>query len=163
MTSKSLAPRPSDGKSTVGGPSPCVKTCRRASARVTIMYLIIAELEQPPRIGAADLDAVILADRAGVEPKGGVIDILERPVGREHDPVAADFGERVHQRGRMELAGSRDMEIGAEIFAHALLGRIIVPVRNPGIGIVDAPQRERQVLAHMAENDLQPRMRIEQA
>src|SRR5258707_8019348 len=36
MGSKSVAPRPSDGSSTIIGPSPCASTSRRASSRVTM-------------------------------------------------------------------------------------------------------------------------------
>ena len=49
------------------------------------------ELEQLQRVGATDLRAVDLRDRAGVEPSGGVVDVLERPVGREQDVIRADL------------------------------------------------------------------------
>src|SRR5579872_4985734 len=110
MASKSFAPRPSDGNSTIGRPSPCTRTSRRAAPRVTIhrwgggLVSVIPELEQSPRVGAADLDAVVLADWARVEPERRMVDILERPVGREHHPVAADLGDGVQQRRRMEVA-----------------------------------------------------------
>ena len=108
---------------------------------------VISELEQPLRIGAADLEPVVLADRAGIEPIGGVIDILERPVGREHDPVGAELEHGGEQRRRVEIARRRDVEIFAEIVAHRPLRRIAVAVRDPGVGVVDAPERERQILA----------------
>jgi hypothetical protein len=47
--------------------------------------------------------------------------------------------------------------------SHPLLCRIIMLLRDTGIGVIDAPDGIRQVLAHMAEDDLQSRVRIEQA
>jgi hypothetical protein len=43
------------------------------------------ELEQLQSVGATDLQAIHLRDRAGVEPSSGMVDVLERPVGREQD------------------------------------------------------------------------------
>src|SRR5580693_1904221 len=124
---------------------------------------LIRNPEQPPRVLAPDLHPIILADRAGVEPIGGVVDVLERPVGREHDAVGADFQHGVVERRRVEIARRGDVEIFAEVLAQPLFCRPAVPVLDPGIGIVDPPHRERQVLAHMAEDDLQARMGVEQA
>src|ERR1700689_2344481 len=97
----------------------------------------VPEPEQPPRILPADLRPVILADRAGIEPDRGVVDVLERPVGREHDAVSADFEHGVVERRRVEIARRGDVEILAEIFAQPLLCRPAVPVLDPGIGVVD--------------------------
>ena len=63
----------------------------------------------------------------------------------------------------VEIARRGDIEIFAEIVADRFLRRIFVAVVDPAIGVVDPPQRVRQVLAQMAENDLQPRMGVEQA
>src|SRR5262249_15374176 len=63
-----------------------------------------AQLEQLQRVGAADLAPVVLADRRGVEPLGGVVDVLERPVGGEQDAVGADLEHRVEQRLGAEVA-----------------------------------------------------------
>src|SRR5262245_54801066 len=46
-----------------------------------------AELEEPDRVRAPDLHAVGFADACRVEPFGRVVDVLERPVGREEDAV----------------------------------------------------------------------------
>ena len=54
------------------------------------------------------------------------------------------------------------MEIGAEIIAHRFLRRIVVPILDPTIGIVDPPHGIRQVFAEMTKDDVEPRMFIEQ-
>src|ERR1051326_3507794 len=82
-------------------PSQRLATGRRPS--------LVPELKQSPRIGAADLDAVVFADGAGVEPVGGVVDVFERPVGREHDAVGADFQHGVDQRLGAEIGADRIM------------------------------------------------------
>src|SRR5579863_2082622 len=46
---------------------------------------VTAKLEKLHRIVTSDLAPVRLADRAGVEPARGMVDILERPVGGKHD------------------------------------------------------------------------------
>jgi hypothetical protein len=68
----------------------------------------VPQPEQPPRILPPDLQAVILADRAGIEPDRGVVDVLEGPVGREHDAVGADFEHGVVERRRVEIARRGD-------------------------------------------------------
>ena len=78
-----------------------------------------------------------------VEPVRGVVDVFERPVGREHDPVGADFQHGVEQRRGVEIARRRDMEIFAEIIANGFFRRIIVPVGDPGVGIVDRATTQR--------------------
>jgi len=55
------------------------------------------------------------------------------------------------------------MEIGAEIVRHALARGVFVRRLHPGVPVVDAPDVERQPLAEMAEDDLQPRALVEQA
>jgi hypothetical protein len=135
---------------------------RSGLADARAVEMLISQPEQPPRILPSDLLPVVLADRAGIEPHRGVVDVLERPVGREHDAVGADFEHGVVERRRVEIARRGDIEIFAEIIAQPFLRRPAVPVLDPRIGIVDPPHRERQVLAHMAEDDLQPRMGIEQ-
>ena len=97
-----------------------------------------------------------------VEPVGGVAEILERIIDREHDPVGADLRDRVEQRGRAEVAGGGDVEIGAEIVRHALASPHICAGLHPVVAVVDAPEVIRQPLAEMSENDLQPRALVEQ-
>src|SRR6185312_9842844 len=78
--------------------------CAPASRPARGVRSIVPQLEQAPRVGAADLEPVVLADGAGIEPVGGVIDVLEWPVGGEHDAVGADFQHGVHQRLGAEIA-----------------------------------------------------------
>ena len=103
------------------------------------------QLEQLHRIGAADLEAVGLADVRVVEPLGGLAEILERIVDREHDPVGAELGDRVEHRGRAEVARRGDVKVGAEIIRHALLRRVFVWRLHPAVSVVDAPQVDTAV------------------
>ena len=121
------------------------------------------QLEQLDRVGASDLAAVGLAHAALVEPVRRVAEVLERVVDREHDPVDADLRDRVEQRGRAEVARRGEVEIGAEIVRHPLARRVFVRRLHPVVAVVDAPQIVRQALAEMPENDLQPRVLVEQA
>ena len=109
------------------------------------------------------LQPVVLADRGIVEPDRGVIDVLERPVGREHDAVGADLEDGVDQRLGAEVARRRDVEVLREIIGDPALGRITMPVLDPGVAVVDPPHAERQSLAHVAEHDRKLRVRVEQA
>ena len=88
----------------------------------------IPQPEQPPRILPADLHPIVLADRAGIEPHRGVVDVLERPVGREYDAVVADFEHGIEQRRRVEIARRGDVKNFAEVIAQPLLCRPTVPV-----------------------------------
>ena len=81
------------------------------------------QLEQFDRIGPPDLEPVRRADGGDVEPFGRLVDILERPVGREQDAVRAELQHGVEQRGRTEIARHRDVEVGVEIIRDRLLGR----------------------------------------
>src|SRR5262245_33167188 len=132
-------------------------------ARPLLLRSRTLQLEQLERIGASDLAAVGLADLRVVEPAGGVAEILERVIDREHHAIDADLSHRIDQRGRAEMARGREMEIVAEIMRHPLLRRVFVRGLHPGVPAVDAPQIERQALAEMAENDLQVRTFVEQA
>src|SRR4051812_38706344 len=60
------------------------------------------QLEQLERVGPPDLDSVFLADGRGVEPDGGMVDVLERPVGGEQDAIGAHRHHGVEQRGRVK-------------------------------------------------------------
>src|SRR5580658_10291143 len=95
----------------------------------------IPQPEQPPRILPTDLHPIVLADRAGIEPHRGVVDVLERPVGRKHDAVGADFQHGVVERLRVEIARRGDVEIFAEVIAESLPCRPAVPVLDPGFGM----------------------------
>src|SRR5260370_2632222 len=55
------------------------------------------EFEQLEGVGAPDLDAVGFADAGRIEPLGGVVDVLEAPVGRKQDPLGAALQHRVDQ------------------------------------------------------------------
>src|SRR6516225_11866006 len=57
----------------------------------------------------------------------------------------------------------RDVEVGAEIVDHGLARGVFVRSLHPVVPVVDAPEIERQPLAQVTENDLQPRQLIEQA
>ena len=56
------------------------------------------QLEQLDRIVAADLRAVGLADLGLVEPLRAFVDVLERPVDREHHALGAHLGHGIDQR-----------------------------------------------------------------
>src|SRR5512138_2541842 len=98
-----------------------------------------AQLEQPFGVAAADLQAVGLADRAGVEPDRRMVDVLERPVGREHDAVGADLEHRIDQGLGAEVARGGEVEVLLEIDAQLLLRRVARRRLGPGVAIVDAP------------------------
>ena len=123
----------------------------------------LRQLEKLARVIAADLAPIRFADWADIEPSRRMIDVLERPVGREHDAVRAEHQDRIDQRLGMKISRRSDVEIAAEIIAHPLLRRIVVPILDPAIGIVDPPHRIGQVLAEMTKNDVEPRMGIEHA
>src|SRR5262245_43755753 len=53
------------------------------------------ELEQAESIEAADLEPVGFADAGGVEPIRRVIDVLQRPIGREQDTIGPDLKDRI--------------------------------------------------------------------
>src|SRR6185295_19274733 len=95
--------------------------------------------EEPLGVAAADLQAVGLADRAGVEPDCRMVDVLERPVGREHDAVGADLEHRVDQALGAEIARGGEVEVLLEIDAQLLLRRVARRRLGPGVAIVDAP------------------------
>src|SRR5262249_1524473 len=106
------------------------------AAASTVVQVSVVKLEQLARIIASDFATISFTDRADIEPGGGVIDVLERPVSRKHDAVRAEHQDRIDQRLGMKISGRGDVEIAAEIIAHPLLGRIVVPVLDPAIGIV---------------------------
>src|SRR4051812_1751886 len=116
--------------------------------------VLLAEFEQAYRIGAADLFAIGLADARHVEPVGCVVDVLERPVGREQDAVGADLEDRVDQRLRAEVARRGGVEVGVEVVDDLVLRLVLVPPLHPRVAVVDAPHAVRQAFAHVAEHDL---------
>jgi hypothetical protein len=63
----------------------------------------------------------------------------------------------------MEIARRGDIKIFAKIIAQPFLCRPTVPVLDPGVGIVDPLHRKRQVLAHMAEVDLESAVKLREA
>jgi len=62
------------------------------------------EFEQFDGVQTTDFQAVCLADAHRVEPVGGVVDVLEGPVGGVQQVVGADFQQRVNQGLGAEIA-----------------------------------------------------------
>src|SRR5262249_43347695 len=98
-----------------------------------------------------------------IEPVGGVAKVLEWIVDGEHDALRPDLGYGVDQRGRAEVARSREIKIRSEISRNRLARRVFVRGLHPIVAIVDAPEIVRQAFAEMAEDDLQSRMFVEQS
>src|SRR5947209_8342301 len=124
----------------------------------TSLGLTAAQLEQLERVCAPNGKPIRLADLRSVEPLGGVAEIFEGIIDREHDALGTYLGDRVDERRRAEMPRCREMEIAPEIVHHALAGGIFVRGFHPVVPVVDAPDEKRQAFAEMTENDLQARV-----
>ena len=121
------------------------------------------ELEQVDGIAPADLQAIVLADAGAVEPVGGVIDVFERPVDREQNAVRSDLENGIDQRLGAEIARSGQEEVGVEVVADLLFRLVLRRRLDPAVAMIDAPHAVGQAFAHVAQDDLEFRMGIEQA
>ena len=81
---------------------------------------------------------------------------------RQQAPDRHDHRQRREQRLGAEVSRHGDVEVRLEVLADPLLRRVLVAVRNPGVGVVDAPDVEWEPLAHVPEHDLQSRMLVQQ-
>src|SRR6185369_15446337 len=97
------------------------------------------ELEQVDGIAPADLDPIVLADAGAVEPVGGMIYILERPVDREQDAVRSDFKNGIDQRLRAEIARRGQEEVGVKVIAYLLFCLVLRRRLDPAVAMIDAP------------------------
>src|SRR5262245_903743 len=119
-------------------------------ARERRVRRFLGKPEQPLRVRPPDLHPIGLADRAGVEPERGVVDVLERPVGGKEDAVRADLEDRVEQRLRAEVARGGEVEVVAEVVAELLLRRIARRGPGPRVSVIDPPDAVGQSLAEVA-------------
>src|SRR5512145_2682827 len=121
-------------------------------------HRILLKLEQPLRVAVQDLGLVLAAERHGFHPlrAGGVR--YEGVVYGEQDAIDAHLHDAAEQGWRREVAPRGDPEMLAEGVAKRSLAIALARERH-----VDAPQRERERLAEVAENDLEPRIGLEHA
>ena len=91
----------------------------------------------------------------------GLLRLLERIVGREHDALVAERRDGAVERLGRAHAGRGDLDVRLDVVRHRVLQPDVVEV-GPGAA-VEAPQQERQGLAHMAEADARLREAVEHA
>lgn len=128
-----------------------------------IVVLVLFQLEQLLRILPPNLSPVGNAQLRVVEPSAGRLELLERIVHREQDPVRADLVHAEVQRGRREVPARGDPDVLVEVLPDRLLAaqpQRLLDVLEP---VVDAPQVEGDVLAQVAQDDLQRRVAVEDA
>ena len=82
-------------------------------------------------------------------------------IGREHDPVGADFGDGMYQRRCAEMTRGGHVEIGVKVFAHCLLRGVVVRLGHPLAVIVDTPQIEREPPPQLPKDDVELRAFVE--
>jgi hypothetical protein len=78
-----------------------------------------------------DLLPVCFADGCRIDPLRRFQQVLKWMIGREHDPVGADFREGMYQRRCAEMAQGGHVEIGAKVFDHCLLRGVVVRLGHP--------------------------------
>ncbi len=125
--------------------------------------LNMLETEELFGIGPADFPPVVFADRAGIEPRAGLVRRFPRGIHREQHAVGADLLQRVQQGRGLKHAGGGDVEVGPQVFRQELLvvavgagTQVPQPVVYPG-------QLEREHLAHVPDDDVNAGMTVEQA
>ncbi len=123
----------------------------------------LRQLEERQGVGAADLQAVGLADGGVVEPVCGMVHVLEGPVGGEQEAVRAHFEQRIDQRLRAEVARGGQVEILVEIVAQLALRGVALGHVHPGVAVVHAPHVVGQAFAEVAQDDPEAGVPVEQA
>src|SRR5688572_1045367 len=91
------------------GQTKCVRAATSYRRSIVVRRL---ELQQSQRVRPTDLLSIGIAQWSSIEPPRGFEYILERIVGREHDAIRPQFGNRVKQGRRIQMTGSRDVEVG---------------------------------------------------
>ncbi|KAJ0158904.1 Positive regulator of purine utilization [Colletotrichum tanaceti] len=145
------------------------------------LLMPFGSLQQLPGVVAADLAVVVdaadgLLDLLGpaVPPGGAGLNGLVGVVDGEQDAVGADLVDDVAERRRGEVARGRDPDVAAEVvvdglLAHAAAAPVAVAL---GLGdglldvlepVVDAPKVKGELLAQVADDDLEAREAVEDA
>src|SRR4029079_14125654 len=127
--------------------TPATNAPARTAANARRVGLTWLEFQQPLRIAAQDLDAILRSERHGFEPFRARHVGHERVVDREHDAVRAHLEHAADQRRGREIPAGADPEVLAEGVAERG-----APVEAARERHVDAPQGERQRLAEVTEH-----------
>lgn len=128
-----------------------------------IKVLVLFQFEQLFGIFPPNLGPIGNAQLGAVEPIASRLEFLERVVDREQDAVRTDLVHAEVERGRGEVPARRDPDVLVEVLADRLLAaqpQRLLDVLEP---VVDAPQVEGDVLAQVAQDDLQRRVAVEDA
>src|ERR1700688_40006 len=124
------------------------------------LCLVSFKTEQTSCVFPSNLHTIGFADRARVEPLGRLVMRFERIVDRIHDSVPANLQHRGQKRLRSEIPARSHVDVLPEIFAHAALaGQSSWRLSE---NVVGTPDVERNPLAEMAKNHLQPGMAVEE-
>lgn len=138
--------------------------------------VVVGQVEQLLGVAAADL-LVVLDAAAGLDdllglavpPGGAVLDGLVGVVDGEEDALGADLADDVLEGVGGEVAGGGDPDVLLEVVVDGLLGEAVVPLLDGERAldvlepVVDAPEVEGQVLAQVADDDLEVGVAVEDA
>src|SRR5919109_2817198 len=108
-----------------------------------------------------DFTVILPADRRVIEPVCGLAHVLEGVIDRVQDAIDTNFGNNIGKRLRAEVTAGRDVEVLPQIVRH----RQLRPgsLRQFGNSMIHSPDADWQSFAEMAENNLEPRIFVEEA
>jgi hypothetical protein len=116
------------------------------------------EFQQRLSVLVFDLRPDLRVEFGCVEPTGGLGHRLEGVVDRVHDAVLAERVQCAAQRLVGERAGGRDPDVAPDQLRRRQFGSVISERAGP---LIQAPQEERQRLAHVPQDDPHPREPVE--
>lgn len=126
-----------------------------------IQFTVLLQLEKLLSVILANLRPVALTHFSTIEPATSIVKCFERTVDTEEYAVNAHFRQTEIQRVRLEVAGRGDVDVLVEVLSDCLLAvktEWLLAILKP---MVDAPHVKRNVLAQVAENDLQLGVTVE--
>jgi hypothetical protein len=131
----------------------------------SIAVLEAANLEQLPRIPPPNLLLGLLRQIDRIVPRTSILKRLERIVNTEKDPRRPYLLNAVLQRRSREVATSSDPDVLRKVLSDGLLARLLQAERFLDVlePVVDPPEVEGDVLAQVADDDLELGEAVEEA
>src|SRR5262245_10708391 len=163
----SAVPPNSDRKADIAGCPRSARNRHPSVARRPTLPSVLRNTETSPLqakdslgVAVADLGAHNLADRRGFDEGRCGLHVLVRIVDGEHDAVLAQRCDGIRQRRRVADPGGRNGEVALDDRRWKLIrGELMAEFALPSA--VEAPQKERKRLSHMAKYNFQFREALE--
>jgi hypothetical protein len=131
----------------------------------SIAVLEAANLEQLPRIPPTNLLLSLLRQINRIIPRTSILKRLERIINTEKNPRSPNLFDAILQRGSRKVATGSDPDVLRKVLSDRLLTRLLQAERFLDVlePVVDPPEVEGNVLAQVADDDLELGEAVEEA